>query len=308
MKWEEVFCNTFSAISKRLGIPAPSEHKTDMVKDSRSDDNALCHEMLTNFGFTEEQMHRAAERFHLGRSKSGKTIYWMIDDIGRALDGRIGNSWVSTLLKLRYPAAAPHLKVEHCLFGLHQISECGSLSKTQADPMMGRADARSKSRDELVQSMPCKEEGDRRSTYHNVRATGGAVASSPYRGRPWRGWMSLGSFSVPENEQPKPIGIVESERSAVLLSELCPDLLWLAYSYSSNLTIEKFEPLQGHKITFYPRTDPNQEYYLSFLELADQVKRAFKTIDISVSRFLEDNATDAQKQRNIDLLEFMLEK
>jgi len=30
--------------------------------------------------------------------------------------------------------------------------------------------------------------------YRNVRATGGAVASSPYRGRPWRGWMLLCFF------------------------------------------------------------------------------------------------------------------
>jgi len=28
-----------------------------------------------------------------------------------------------------------------------------------------------------------------------------SIASSPYRGRPWRGWMSLGSFSAPENER-----------------------------------------------------------------------------------------------------------
>jgi len=35
--------------------------------------------------------------------------------------------------------------------------------------------------------------------YLNERATGGAVASSPYRGRPWRGWMSLlVLFSAPE--------------------------------------------------------------------------------------------------------------
>ena len=115
------------------------------------------------------------------------------------------------------------------------------------------------------------------------------------------------SFSAPENEQLNPIGIIESERSAVLLSELCPDLIWLAYSYNSNLTIEKFEPLQGHKITLYPRSDPNQEYYLSFLELADQVKRAYKSIDISVSSFLENNASDNQKIRNVDLLEFMCE-
>ena len=73
-------------------------------------------------------------------------------------------------------------------------------------------------------------------------------------------------------------------------------------------TIDNFEPLQGRKITLYPRTDPCKDYYISFLELSDQVKRAYKSIDISVSRFLEDNATDAQKQRDIDLLEFMLEK
>ena len=30
--------------------------------------------------------------------------------------------------------------------------------------------------------------------YLNERATGGAVASSPYRGRPWRGWMFLCFF------------------------------------------------------------------------------------------------------------------
>ena len=28
-----------------------------------------------------------------------------------------------------------------------------------------------------------------------------AIASSPYRGRPWRGWMFLGSFFAPKNEQ-----------------------------------------------------------------------------------------------------------
>ena len=230
MKWEEVFCNTFSAIRKRLGIPEPSEHKTDMVKDSRSDDNALCHEMLTTFGFTEDQMHRAAERFHLGRSKSGQTIYWMIDDMGRCLDGRLADTWVSTLLKRRYPAAAPYLTVDHCLFGLHQIS------------------------------------------------------------------MNEG----------KPIGIVQSERSAVILSELCPDLLWMAYSYPSNLMVDVLEPLQGHKVTLYPLADPYMDNYLYCLDLADRAHKLYH-LDISVSRFLEDNASDDQKARNIDLLEFMLE-
>ena len=54
--------------------------------------------------------------------------------------------------------------------------------KTHPDPVMGRG-------------------------YLNVRATGGAVASSPYRGRPWRGWMSLlVLFSAPEKRTE--IGVV----------------------------------------------------------------------------------------------------
>ena len=226
---DEIFPWTFKALRPQTSSISPH---LSIIDECRSDDNTLCHEMLTTFGFTQDQMHRTAERFQLGRSKSGKTIYWMIDDIGQCLDGHIGDSWVSTMLKIRYPESAPYVHFERCFFGLHQMS----MNDT------------------------------------------------------------------------KPIGIVESERTAVLLSELQPKLLWLAYVYPINMTIEKFEPLQGRKITLYPRTDPSQEYYVSFLELADQVKRAYQSIDISVSRFLEDNATDDQKQRNIDLLEFMLEK
>ena len=217
-------------------LKRPSPRPINLIEESRSDDSDLCHEMLTTFGFTQDQMHRAAERFHLGRSKSGKTIYWMIDDIGCTLDGRIGDTWVSTMLKARYPTAAPYVHFDHCLFGLHQISECDE----------------------------------------------------------------------PTNRI-MPIGIVESERSAVLLSELCPDLLWLAYIYGSNLNVDSFESLQGRKITLFPRTDSVKETYLSFLELADQVKRCYKDIDISVSRFLEDNANDDQKCREIDLLQYLLE-
>ena len=73
-------------------LKRPSPRPINLIEESRSDDSDLCHEMLTTFGFTQDQMHRAAERFHLGRSKSGKTIYWMIDDIGRTLDGRPGQT------------------------------------------------------------------------------------------------------------------------------------------------------------------------------------------------------------------------
>ena len=93
-----------------------------MIEECRSDDSELCLDLLTKYGFTPEQMHRAAERYKLGKSRSGKTIYWMIDDIGIVRDGHIGTSWVSQMLKTRYSDLAQYVRPEHCLFGQHLLS------------------------------------------------------------------------------------------------------------------------------------------------------------------------------------------
>ena len=237
LKWPDVFCDTFKAIRKRLGIPDPDEERPGMVAESRSDDSDLCHDMLSKYGFTEDQMHHAAERFHLGCSKSGKAIYWMIDDLGRVNDGHIGTTWVSSLLKLRYPENAKYIQTNICFFGLHQISSV--------------------------------------------------------------------DLAGPESEG-RTIGIVESERSAVILSEVYPSLLWLAH-VTKFMFIDRFEPLQGRTVTLFPRTDTNGEYYWAALDLADRVKRSYKTIDIHVSSFLEDHASDSQKSRQIDLVDYLFE-
>ena len=209
----------------RLKRPSP---RRTAIEECRSDDSDLCHELTGRYGFTPEEMHRAAERYHLGRSKSGKTIYWMIDELGICRDGHIGDSWVSQMLKARCPEVAQYICPRHCLFGLHLIS--------QADI--------------------------------------------------------------------KPLGIVGSERSAVILSEARPELLWLAYAYPLNLTVDLFEPLQGSTVTLFPSTDPHQDNYYASLEFADQVRRLYH-LDFRVSSLLEDNATPAQKSAQIDLVDFI---
>ena len=226
---------TFKAIRQRLGIPDPSEHKTNLVDDCRADDSDFCLEVIERGLLTEEQMHRAAERYQLGKSRSGKTIYWMIDDLGICHDGHIGSgshaadAWVSTLLKRRYPDLAHFIPPsEHCLFGLHLMREVGG------------------------------------------------------------------------------IGIIESERSAVILSEVFPNLIWLATAYPANATVDQFEPLQGHKVTLFPRTDDTMSTYLSWVELADQAKGLYH-LDITVDDTLEKHATPEQKARCIDLVDFIFD-
>ena len=102
------------------------------------------------------------------------------------------------------------------------------------------------------------------------------------------------------------VAIVESERSAVVLSELFPECIWMAYSYPSNFTVDKLAHLQGCVVSIYPHTDPTGCTYVSFLELADQARRLYD-IDLSVVSLLEEHASEEQTERCIDILDFITE-
>ena len=196
-----------------------------MVEACRADDFEFFLPWIEAGKITEQQMHCACQRYHLGKTKSGQPIFWMIDDMQDPLDAHIGNDWISTLLKKRKPLLN-HWCPTHCLFGLHLIS-------------------------------------------------------------------------VPET-----IAIVESEVSAIVLSELFPESIWMAYATTAHLTPDLFAPLEGCTVTLYPRTDPTLSTYLFFEELADQTHRQYN-LDITVDTTLEDHATDSQKERCIDILEFL---
>lgn len=204
-----------------------------MVETCRADDFNFFRPFIDAGKLTVEQMHRAAERYYLGKTKSGQPIYWLIDEMLDPLDAHIApDSWISSLLKRREPSLE-YWRFQHCLFGLHLLT----------------------------------------------------------------------SSHLPLTF---PIAIVESEASAVILSELFPECLWMAYVSISHLNIEHFAPLQGHNVTIYPRSDPTFSTYLFFDDFAATIRQHYD-IHISVSSILEDYATDEQKERGIDLLDFLLE-
>ena len=224
MTFEEAFPYTFKNLRKKFGIPEPTEFS--MIELCRFDGPFEVPPMLT-----ETQFRHAAARYHLGKSRSGKPIYWMIDELGIVRDGRIGDGWVSQMLKLRYPNFSKYITTQHCLFGLHLLNESDSINT---------------------------------------------------------------------------ISIVESERSALILSELYPQSLWMAYAYPANFNEYLFEPLQGHRIILFPNADETMSTYLAFLDIADHARRKFH-LDITVHPLLEDETTASQKSRHIDLLTFYLE-
>ena len=176
MTWNEVFCNTFEALSEELGLPPAGK---SLVELCRADDADFCQEVVAKGWLSEAQMAHAAERYRLGKSKNGKPIFWMIDERGIVRDGRIGDTWVSMIFKRRYPECGRYIVAKHCLFGEHLISKRRATLGT--DPSVQQSEKRK------VKSEKC-------------------------------------------NPHCSTVAIVESERSAVVLSELFPECIWMAYS------------------------------------------------------------------------------
>ena len=118
MKLREILTPSFTALRQELGI---LERRRPMVEECRADDSDFCQEVVSRGWLTEEQMHHAAERYQLGKSRSGRCIFWMIDRQGRVRDGHIGDQWVTEMLKARAPQLLGHWHAEHCLFGLETL-------------------------------------------------------------------------------------------------------------------------------------------------------------------------------------------
>ena len=213
-----------------------------------------------------EQMKRAAERYRLGKSRSGKTIFWMIDETGTMRDGRIGNSWVSVMLKAREPELERYWCVKHCLFGLHLLAE----------------------KDFLFSPAEMKEMKES----HAVCDSSSLAEKN----------ISFISF-ISAGHKPS-ICIVEKEKSAVILSEVFPDYIWMATVTPMNFTLERLEPLRGCQVKLFPHTDFTMSTYLRWVEMAEEARRKLH-LDISVSSILEDSTSEEQKQREIDLVDFL---
>ena len=250
-----------------------------MVEACRADDFDFFQPFIDAGRLTAQQMHRAAARYHLGKTRSGKPLFWMISETLDPMDAHIASDdWLSSLLKARQPLLQ-HWCPTHCLFGQHLLSTLRS--PTTLRSAFGRSF-------ELASLENSKPSTTLRSALPLLRASASLKNSKLY---------TLNS---------KPVAIVESEASAAVLSELFPEVLWMAYATVEHLDVALFAPLQGRAVAIYPSTDPSASTYLFFLDLAEAVRQRYD-IHISVASILEDLATPQQKDRCIDLLSFLRE-
>jgi len=96
----------------------------------------------------------------------------------------------------------------------------------------------------------------------------------------------------------KRIGVVESEKTAVIMSILMPEKIWLACGGNWGINKERFEILKRRDITLYP--DLGQ--YKHWKEQANKLNN----FSITVSTLLENKATDADRQKGWDIADYLL--
>ena len=104
----------------------------------------------------------------------------------------------------------------------------------------------------------------------------------------------------------KTIAVVEAEKTAVIMSEVKPDYVWMAAGGLFELTADKLFPLRHHRIVLFPDTDPDLRAYTRWYNVATEGRHKYD-LDITVSPLLELRATPDQKRRKIDLVDFLFE-
>ena len=102
------------------------------------------------------------------------------------------------------------------------------------------------------------------------------------------------------------VAVVEAEKTAVILSEVYPEYLWLAAGGLYELTAVKLFPLRGRRIILFPDTDPDGQAYATWYKVTLEAQRLLGQT-IRLSPLLEQKATPDQKRRKIDLVDFLEE-
>ena len=274
MKFSELFPYTFKALRHELGHDRPRDSRP-MWQQRLSADSGFCRAVVANGYLTETQVQRAAQRYRLGCSRNGGVIFWQIDTTGNVFDG-----------KIMYYRTDCHRDHDRHPQWVSNLLKCHNLKRMTAE---GKVEDDK----ELIASIP---------SYHCLFGTHllKTPSNSPCLGGEHK------SSLCREDLGGSPIAVVEAEKTAVIMSEHFPQYLWLAAGGLFELTADKLFPLRRHRIVLFPDTDPDLTAYTRWYEVAQEARRLYG-LDISVSPLLEQRATPEQKQRKIDLVDYLFE-
>ena len=192
--------------------------------------------------FPREQVDAALKRYHVGGTPDGATLWWQIDEQGRVHTGKamLYNPLTGHRVKeqgfpvnwahrMRLYGEPSELVAPQCLFGLSLLNtEHTDLTTDYTDFSDSLHDGSSTSQEENP-SNP-------RNLWSNS---------------PWS----------------EKIGLVESEKTALIMSLVCPDKVWLATGGKANFKESMLWPLLGHEVAVYPDADALRDWYARAVEM-----------------------------------------
>ena len=121
----------------------------------------------------------------------------------------------------------------------------------------------------------------------------------------------FGLPQLPNAPVDQPIAIVEAPKTAVVCAAHMPGFTWLAVGALSYLNAERLAPVRGRKIVLFPdlnacydRINAKGETIKGWLTRANELRA--KGFQVEVSTYMEDRATDEQKEQGLDLADFLL--
>ena len=268
MTMEEVLSHTFKAMNSELGI---SQHADNQPLWQRrlSTASVFCQALVANNYLTTEQMQRAAQRYRLGASRDGGVIFWQIDESGQLRDGKI--------MHYRPDCHRDHDRRPTWISYL--LRKYGKLPEDWKSEhclfglhLLGHTEI----------------------TENTERLSSPRAEGSNFR--------DFRDFCVTY----KTVAVVEAEKTAVIMSEVKPEYVWLATGGKTELNVAKLKPLAGHRVILFPDTDADGQNYRDWYEVAEAATDVFGH-PVTVSSLLEQNATEEQKSRKIDLVDYLFE-
>ena len=231
-----------------------------------SADSDFCRALVACGYLSEEQMLRAVQRYRLGRSRDGGVIFWQIDQLGQVFDGKI--------MHYRPDGHRDHQRkpywVSHAL-KRHYLKDEEQLAAV------------------AIPSQHC---------LFGTHLLGPRITQM----------TRIDDCESPcqSDAEETAVAVVEAEKTAVILSEVYPEYLWLAAGGLYELTAAKLFPLRGRKVILFPDTDSDGRAFSIWYRVTLEAQRLLGQT-IHLSPLLEQRATPDQKRRKIDLVDFLEE-
>ena len=104
-----------------------------------------------------------------------------------------------------------------------------------------------------------------------------------------------------KNSTSSPVMLVESEKTAVIMSHFIPDYIWLATGGKNGcFNSEAMQVLKGREVTLIPDLGATEQWKAKSALLLDICKK------VAVSDTLERTATEEQRSQGLDIADFFL--